>query len=471
LGVSDAPDPKIPSVLRRLSTDEYDAPPYDVKQRQAVTDVVDSGPDSARRLARPLADYWSSRLGTAVGLRALNESFGVECYQVPVEATMEQAAADEALGGTQTVVDVQTHFMADREALHRLAGPNIDFYQALSPDWWSGLDGITFHGFAEYLRCVFLESETALAVLSAPPPDSNGDWFLTNEELAGTRELIDRLAGSGRLLNHTVIHPTMPGNIERMEEWRDTFHPVGWKVYTMGRFDTERTLQGLMGFSEGSGWMLDDERIGVPLLEEARRLGVMNICSHKGLSGLVDNGSPRDIGPCAKAFPDLRFIVYHSGFEGVAEDEGPFTPETADLGINRLITTAVDNGIGPGGNIYAELGTTWFCLVKRPIEAAHVLGKLLVAFGEDNILWGTDAIWYGSSQPAIDAFRTFQIPPALREQYGYPELTPEIKTKILGLNAARVYNLDLAALSESSRSDDLAWAKQAIADYKAGGAG
>jgi predicted TIM-barrel fold metal-dependent hydrolase len=347
-----------------------------------------------------------------------------------------------------------------------MAESNIQFYRFLAPDWWKGLDGLTFYGFAEYVRNVFLESETAVAVLTAPPADASGDYFLTNDELAGTRELIDRFAGRGRLLNHTVVHPSDPGTLERMQEWRDMFHPVGWKVYTMGHVDLELYLQSGEMYAPGSGWMLDDEKVGVPFLEEARRLGVVNICSHKGLSNLVDNGSPRDIGPAAKAFPDLRFIVYHSGFEGIAADEGPYNAETADVGINRLITSASANGIGPGGNIYAELGTTWFCMIKRPLEAAHVLGKLLLAFGEDNILWGTDGIWYGSTQPVIDAFRAFQIPEPMREQYGYPELTPAIKAKILGINAARVYDIDLAAAAQRALNDDLAWTSQALAEYK-----
>ena len=44
-----------------------------------------------------------------------------------------------------------------------------------------------------------------------------------------------------------------------------------------------------------------------------------------------------------------------------------------------------------------------------PDQAAHALGKLLRYVGEDNVLWGTDAIWYGSPQPQIMAFRAFQI--------------------------------------------------------------
>jgi len=35
----------------------------------------------------------------------------------------------------------------------------------------------------------------------------------------------------------------------------------------------------------------------------------------------------------------------------------------------------------------------------------------------------------------------FQIPADLRAQYGYPELTPERKAKIFGLNAARLFCL------------------------------
>jgi uncharacterized protein len=72
-----------------------------------------------------------------------------------------------------------------------------------------------------------------------------------------------------------------------------------------------------------------------------------------------------------------------------------------------------------------------------------VLGKLLLAVGEDRVLWGTDSVWYGPPQPLIDAFRSFTIPERLREAYGYPELTPELKQKVLGGNAARLYGIGL----------------------------
>ena len=87
--------------------------------------------------------------------------------------------------------------------------------------------------------------------------------------------------------------------------------------------------------------------------------------------------------------------------------------------------------------------------MSRPDEAAHVIGKLLATFGEDRIIWGTDSIWYGSPQDQIQAFRAFQIGPEYREKHGYPALTAETKRKIFGLNAARVYGLDVAAMRNS----------------------
>jgi hypothetical protein len=156
-------------------------------------------------------------------LRAINNEAGAQCYEVPAEATIDQAAANEAFGGDDVVIDVHTHYMADSEWLHRVAARQMSSYRHMMPDWWRGLDGVEFYSFAEYLRCVFLESETAVAVLTSPPPDETGVPFLTNEELAGTRELLDRLAGTGRLLNHLSIHPTVPESLETLEIWRDKY--------------------------------------------------------------------------------------------------------------------------------------------------------------------------------------------------------------------------------------------------------
>lgn len=206
-----------------------------------------------------------------------------------------------------------------------------------------------------------------------------------------------------------------------------------------------------------------------------RASGVKLVCAHKGLSGIVDTGSPRDFGPVATMFPDIDFIAYHSGFEpgnGAPTDderEGPYTEATAHQGVNRLVHSLLESGVAPGSNVYAELGTTWYCLIKRPLEAAHVLGKLLNAVGPDNVLWGTDAIWYGPTQAAVDVFRSFQIPEWMQHEFGYPALTPELKAKILGLNAAKVYGIDVDTARVSMHVDDFGWARQAIEEFRANG--
>jgi uncharacterized protein len=153
-------------------------------------------------------------------------------------------------------------------------------------------------------------------------------------------------------------------------------------------------------------------------------------------------------------FPRMRFVVYHSGYE-LNVVEGPYDP-ASQKGVDTLIKAMLDNGLGPGSNVYAELGSTWRQVMALPEQAQHVVGKLLKYFGEDRILWGTDSIWYGSPQDQIAAFRAFQISPQLQEQYGYPALTDKVKAKIFGLNAAALYRIDPEATRCAIGDDDLA---------------
>lgn len=182
---------------------------------------------------------------------------------------------------------------------------------------------------------------------------------------------------------------------------------------------------------------------------QAEALGIDVVAIHKGFASIGGSGPdattyshPRDVGPAALAHPSLRFVIYHSGFD-VGPAEGAYD-EGNDHGIDRLITSLRQAGLGPGSNVYAELGSTWRFVMGRPDEAAHVLGKLLLHVGEDNILWGTDSIWYGSPQDQIESFRAFRITEEFQERFGYPALTDEAKRKIFGLNAATLHGLDPA---------------------------
>ncbi len=444
---------RLPLPLQRRSSDEFAPLPYGRRDRGAVSRVSAQAPPSARRLGMPLAAWCAGRMGTAASLRALNAEWDDEFYVVPEAAVHDADAADECLGGGELVFDVQTHYVARERVANPATQAVLEFIRSVAPDRWKGLRDDLALSLADYLRCVYLESETAVAVLTSAPGEGERN-ILTNSEIAGTRELVDRLGGSGRLLHHAIVHPNLPGELDAMERIRERCRPAGWKVYTL--------YPG--ADAAARGWMLDDERTGRPFLERSLELGVRIVCAHKGLSALAPAGSPADIGPAAAAFPAIDFLVYHSGYEVARgeEEEGPYR-ETADPhGTDRLVRSLRGAGIGPGRNVYAELGSTWFVLLRRPREAAHVLGKLLAAVGEDRVLWGTDSIWYGSPQPLIDAFRAFQIPPSYREQHGYPELTPQIKEKILGLTAARVYGVDAGRAREAAGRDDLAWVREGL---------
>jgi predicted TIM-barrel fold metal-dependent hydrolase len=412
----------VPPLLRRCSSDEYAPLPWTARDQQALHELADVADPHDRR-------------ATAATLRAIDEAHGGGYYNVPDAATRDLDAASECFGGDAPVVDVQTH-LVDPTRWH---GPSmqalVGYLEMADPDRWGGGVDPTLLDGAAWAACVFATSETAVALLTSTPGPSTIN-VLTNNQIAATRDVVDRYAGTGRVLTHTIVHPNNgEAELDAMTDWRADLQPAGWKTYTLWGPPTKASPQG--------GWFLDDDEIGFPFLERVRALGPHVVASHKGIGGPIPAASapaasPRDIGPAAKAFPDITFVVYHSGYERNPDgEEGAYDPN--GTGVDRLVKTVTENGIGRGGNVYAELGSTWFLMLRRPREAAHVLGKLLVALGPERIVWGTDSAWYGSPQPLIDAFRAFTIPEAMQEQFGYPPLTRETKELILSHNAQRVY--------------------------------
>jgi predicted TIM-barrel fold metal-dependent hydrolase len=290
----------------------------------------------------------------------------------------------------------------------------------------------------QFIKDVFLDSDTDVMVLSFVP-STREDEPLTIEEAVATRDIVEKLEGSKRLMLHGRVNPNQKGDVEDMDRLAK-MGVVAFKTYTQWG-------PGGAGF-----WMTDD--VGVAFVEKARKLGVHNICIHKGLDfgpKSYEHSTCRDIGPIAKQFPDMNFLIYHSGFVS-SKPEGAYDAQRTD-GIDALITSLMASGIKRNSNVYAELGSTWrFLSMRDPDSAAHAMGKLFKYVGEDNVLWGTDSIWYGSPQDQIQAFRTFQISDALRDQYGYPRITPQLRAKVFGLNAARPYRLAADELTRFTAS-------------------
>jgi uncharacterized protein len=448
-----------PMFLRQLCTDEYTPLSYTPADLRVVRRTQDTMREVSLHRGVPVQALAGERSATAAGLRALNQEYGHTFYDVPDAATMSEDDAIEHFAGDELVVDVQTHYMAPHSEQLFPCDWLRDLLRQVMPGWWRDLDQSHAWDLSYYLTNVYLRTETAVAVLTSSPGTTDL-CPLFNDEIHATRTLVDNLAGAGRLLNHAVVHAEMDTQREAMVEMAERYDPVGWKVYTMG---------AMLETGWTDPWYLDDEKTGLPFLTRASELGVNLVCTHKGLSQFAENGDPRDVGPAAKAFPNINFVVYHSGYEfpvDGAPGEGPYTEETADIGVNRLLKTMDDNQIGHGSNVYGELGSTWFSVIRRPVEAAHVMGKLIRTMGVDNVIWGTDSVWYGGSQPLIDAFRAFQIPDRMCEEFGYEKITAEDRAKILGLNAARVYGIDADAMSKASKNDDLAWCREAVAEYR-----
>ena len=320
------------------------------------------------------------------------------------------------------------------------------FLRMVDPDRWP--DSVDPHAIdaAAWAAHVFGASETAVALLTSTPGPADTN-VLTNTQIAAARDLVDRYAGTGRVLTHAIVHPNLgEAELDAMTEWSAALRPSGWKCYTLFGPPTAA--------APGGGWFLDDEQVGFPFLERVRALGPRIVATHKGLGGPVPDASvaaasPRDIGPAA-----ARSVTSRSSCTTRATSD----PDGQE-GVRPCVRDARRRPAGeesqrrrhrPARERYAELGTTWFLMLRRPLEAAHVLGKLLVALGPERIVWGTDCIWYGSPQPLIDAFRAFEIPEAMQQQFGYPALTREMKEQILSTNAQSLYGITADVPAERS---------------------
>ena len=240
-----------------------------------------------------------------------------------------------------------------------------------------------------------------------------------------------------------------------------------WAAMGPGVDDSELVIPGGKAYTGAPpkgfdrGWFLDNEQIAYPMLEKARALGVRRLCVHKGLplGPVADYNHPRDLIKAAKNFPDIDFLVYHAGLLGVAQAQASGTiPWTTEFCAMKKQEPGLTN-------IYMELGSTFGQLVTtNPTACAHLLGQVIEAFGADHVLWGTDSIWYGTPQWQIEAFRRFEIPEALIARHHYAPLTRAVKEHIFGLNAARIFGVDVHATRNAIPKDYLSRIKMAYID-------
>ena len=335
---------------------------------------------------------------------------------------------------------------------------------------------------------------------TVPQAVQNIQESLVNEILTGwqtsqCRDYINRLAGSTRALAHAQIYPGVGNLADPMfgdyTQWQvENMQPDSWKGYNIA--DAASAAPG----ATFGMWRLDDEVIAYPIYEVIAKNkhmlkshpGFFNMCIHKGLSPSPDSnvatnnapqfGNPDDMVKVATDWPEFNWIIYHSGIRPAFWDlqslldienmPGAMPPTTltdsdghtvpnirwstqlAQIAAGKYVAGAEPTSMSPSStrrlrNVYAELGTTMASMIVTfPTAWAHLIGQLLYYMGEDNIVFGSDSLWYGGPQWQIEALWRFQIPDSIADKWNYPQLTYTAKRKILGLNSGRLYGLPTA---------------------------
>jgi len=452
---------EVPLPLRLVSNEEFPPMPQTLQQREVGHRMLADAARLAPRLGLSRRDFLRTSGGMATSLLAMNAVFGHFFDVLPVEAA-DAAAFQERSGAPFFIFDVQLHYVSagydpsNAEGSRKGAvskGALLGLRRnsrRLNPKLESDRGTMADLSWENFVKEVFLDSETAIGLISTPPGPYPQEAVVPPKEMTHIRDEINRITQSRRMLAHGLVSPQLgQADLDFMDQQAATLKVDAWKAYTGA---------AAKGFDRG--WFLDDEKIAYPMLEKARKTGVKRFCVHKGLplGPVADYNHPRDLIKAARDFPEIDFLVYHAGLLSVSAPkptgEIPWTTEFSQMVKQAKLK-----------NIYMELGSTFGQLVTtNPTACAHLLGQLVDAFGADHVLWGTDSIWYGTPQWQIEAFRRFEIPAALVEKHGYAPLTRGEKEQIFGLNAARVFGVDVTAKRNEIPKDYLSRMKMAYLD-------
>jgi hypothetical protein len=452
-----------------VSNGEYMPSPQTPEQRRVEQVLGELADSHARRLRMDRRSFLKTSCGMAAAFLAMNRVYG-ELFSVGVAEAAEPAAAAERLAALskQLVIDVQLHFVRDD-----FAWDGLLMLGEWAKRWNPALEkeGVTLrrYKFENFVKEVFLDSETRIGLISGAPSDDPAHAVIGSAELARARDTLNAVAGSRRMLSHSILRPGQTGWLDEIDRALAEWRPDSWKGYTVG--DPLAPSQ--------FPWRMDDEKVTYPGYAKIAKSNRRIVCVHKGLLPADYESSTKhwryamvdDVGKAAKDWPQLTFVIYHSGLKPFLTPPDESLAQFEQSGRMDWVTDLAEV---PGRygvtNVYAELGTSFATsAVTHPRHCAALLGTLIRGMGADHVLWGTDSVWYGSPQWQIEAFRRIEIPEDMRNKHGFRPLGAAdgpTKSGILAGNAARLYGIDLAKLAETSESDSLAVAKR---EYEAAG--
>ncbi|HZP94453.1 MAG TPA: amidohydrolase family protein [Burkholderiales bacterium] len=452
-----------------VSNGEYNPPPQTEQQRQVEARIKELADQYARKLNMDRRHFLKTASGMAVAFLAMNQVFG------PVWDVSEAEAADKDVADAraaalkkQFIFDDQTHFVRDDFDKEGLLGLGKYASEHWNPDMLKDMPLVLQrYKFQNYLKEIYLDSDTKVALLSSAPFDDPDWWLLHNDQIAQARAAINKVAGSRRMFCHTVITPGQPGWMDTVDRGISELKPDSWKCYTIG--------DPLSPSSKGTAWSLDDEKLVYPWYEKAVKSGIRTICIHKGLlprdyeqswPGVWKHATVQDVVKAAKDWPQINFIIYHGALRMFLEDPQYTLDNFEKTGRIDWTTDVCELATKHGlKNVYAELGTTFATVaVASPRLAGAMVGQFVNTMGEDHVVWGTDSVWYGSPQWQIEAFRRLEVPDDIMQKMGWKKkLGPadgRIKNMIFGQNSARLYGYKIQAEYENLTHDQLALMKQ-----------
>jgi predicted TIM-barrel fold metal-dependent hydrolase len=462
----------LPLPTQVVSNGEYTPLPQTEAQREVEARINGLADALAPRHGMSRREFLASSAGLVAAFMAMNEVFGPLFATSQAEAaTPGQADERSRALASQFIVDCQTHFVRDDYSQQML----IMAARFARKHWNPALadaDGLTRFKFQNFVKEIFLDSDTKVALISGSPTDEAELLFLTNDQIAAARDVINRIAGSRRAMGHGIVTPGAPGWLDETDRVLETLKPQSLKGYTIG--------DPLYQTKKKSNWRLDDERNVYPLYEKMLKAGVTTLCVHKGLMpadyqtswpDLWQYATVWDAGKAARDWPQINFVIYHSAMR-------PFI-ELPDRELAQFEATGRFDWVSDLAdiprkfsvrNVYGELGTCFAnTCVTHPKLAAALLGTLIRGLGADRVIWGTDCVWWGSPQWQIEALRRIEIPAEMQRAHGFLPLGPAdgpVKTGIFGGNAARLYGLAAAAATGGIPADAI---ESMRAEYRAAG--
>ena len=368
---------EIPLPTRLVSNEEFPPLPQTPAQRAVEKRILAEAGRLAPRLGLSRRDFLRRSGGIATSLLAMNAVFGRFFDVLPVEAA-DPGAFKERTGDPFFIFDVQLHYVGagydpgnkegerkgavSKQALLGLRRQS----RRLNPKLAADRGTLADLSWENMVKEVFLDSETAIGLISTPPGPYPEEAVVPPKEMTHIRDEINRVTQSRRMLAHGLITPQLgQRDLDFMDQQAATLKVDAWKGYTGA---------APKGFDRG--WFVDDEKIAYPMLERARKLGVRRICLHKGLplGPVADYNHPRDLIKAARDFPDLDFVAYHAGLLTVpASSQSADVPWTSDFCRMKQKEPGLKN-------IYMELGSTFGQLATtNPTACAHLLALCVAA--------------------------------------------------------------------------------------------